>query len=78
MLLLQTDCGVNSPNSILPPVVRCAALQSCCQSASGWQRLQGALQGCAGVWLRVLPPVAATFARLQHLYFLSPGQDLGM
>jgi hypothetical protein len=56
----------------------CAALQSCCQSTAGWLRLQAAIKGCAGVWLTVLPAVTATVARLQHLYFLTPGQDLGM
>ncbi|WIA36406.1 hypothetical protein OEZ86_007718 [Tetradesmus obliquus] len=55
-----------------------ASIQSCCQSPAGWARLQGALSSCAGVWLAVLPAVAATFAQLQHLYFLTPGQDLGM
>ncbi|WIA16211.1 hypothetical protein OEZ85_012924 [Tetradesmus obliquus] len=55
-----------------------ASIQLCCQSAAGWARLQGALSSVAGVWLAVLPAVAATFARLQHLYFLTPGQDLGM
>uniref|UniRef100_A0A383VBR8 Fanconi-associated nuclease n=1 Tax=Tetradesmus obliquus TaxID=3088 RepID=A0A383VBR8_TETOB len=55
-----------------------ASIQLCCQSAAGWARLQGALSSVAGVWLAVLPEVAATFARLQHLYFLTPGQDLGM
>jgi hypothetical protein len=53
-------------------------LQSCCQSAAGWLRLQAAIKGAAGVWVTVLPAVTATFARLQHLYFLTPGQDLGM
>jgi hypothetical protein len=71
----------------LPPFDYCCAtcrlphyirLQSCCQSAAGVLRLQAALKGYGGVWLQVLPAVGDTFARLQHLYFLSPGQDLGM
>lgn len=41
-------------------------------------RLRSAINAAAGNWLMVMPAVVDTFGRLQHIYFLSQGQDLGM
>eukprot|EP00878_Enallax_costatus_P015138 GHUV01015850.1.p1 GENE.GHUV01015850.1~~GHUV01015850.1.p1 ORF type:complete len:977 (+),score=369.04 GHUV01015850.1:95-3025(+) len=55
-----------------------AALVSSIQSNACRARLHSALTGAAGDWLMVLPAVLDTFVRLQHIYFLNQGQDLGM
>jgi hypothetical protein len=41
-------------------------------------RLQAAIAAAAGPCVAVTPAAADTFARLQLLYFASPGHDLNM
>eukprot|EP00775_Hariotina_reticulata_P006708 gene6708-6929_t len=54
------------------------ALISSIQASASRTRLQAAINASAGVWLTLLPAVTETFNRMQRLYFISPGQDLGM
>lgn len=60
--------------SALACLVCCAVLQAnACRA-----RLQAAIAAAAGPCVAVTPAAATTFARLQLLYFASPGHDLSM
>jgi hypothetical protein len=56
----------------------CRPCLSCLQANASRARLHAAIVAAAGPCVTVTPAAADTFARLQLLYFATPGHDLSM
>ena len=70
---LTRGCDQNHHNMVFKDCPAAVLQSNACRA-----RLHSAVCGVAGDWLTVLPAVLDIFVRLQHIYFLNQGQDLGM
>jgi hypothetical protein len=63
---IHTRADARLPSVVVPQANACR------------RRLAAAISAAAGPCVTISPAAAETFARLQLLYFASPGQDISM